>query len=105
MFLLAAGRGGDFNWAIDESNGGRNRDGLNDTPVMDDLIRDVNNSMKESNIESSVRVKISIGYIIFWSDSFLRCFIKQKENSVWILTATWCPNENKESCATSQCAT
>ena len=27
-------------------------------------------------------------HLIFWSDSFLRCFITQKENSVWIHTVT-----------------
>ena len=97
VFLLAAGHGVDFNWAIDGRNGRRNRDGLNGTPAMDNLIRDVHNSMEKSNIETSARVKTSIGYIIFWSDSFLRCFIKQKENSVWILTATFCPNENNKS--------
>ena len=76
VFLLAAGHGVDFNWAIDGRNGRRNRDGLNGTPAMDNLIRDVHNSMEKSNIEASARVKTSIGYIIFWSDSFLRCFIK-----------------------------
>jgi len=27
-------------------------------------------------------------YLIFWSDGFLRSYIKQKDNSVWILTVT-----------------
>ena len=33
----------------------------------------------------------SKGYIYFWSDFFLCCFIKQKDNSVWILTVTISP--------------
>ena len=32
-----------------------------------------------------------------WSDAFLRCFIKQKENSVWIIMVTVCLPENKKS--------
>ena len=32
-----------------------------------------------------------------WSDTFLWCFIKQKENSLWIITVTVCPLENKKS--------
>ena len=39
----------------------------------------------------------SIGWILMWSDAFLRCFIKQKEKSVWIITVTICPPENKKS--------
>ena len=36
-------------------------------------------------------------HLIFWSDSFLRCFIKQKENSVWIHTVTVSPPQVKKS--------
>ena len=35
--------------------------------------------------------KTAIGYLIFWSDGFLRTFVKQKDNSIWILTVTICP--------------
>jgi hypothetical protein len=30
------------------------------------------------------KVITNMGYIKFWSDSFLRCFIKQQHNSTWI---------------------
>ena len=33
----------------------------------------------------------SFGYILLWSDSFLRCFIRQKKNSIWILVIRVCP--------------
>ena len=35
--------------------------------------------------------KTSIGYGYLWTDSFLNCFTKQKDNSVWLLTATISP--------------
>ena len=38
-----------------------------------------------------------IGYLLFWSDSFLNSFIKQKDNSVWVLTVTICPPEDMKS--------
>ena len=30
------------------------------------------------------------GPLVFWSDLFFRCFIKQEENSVWILSGGGC---------------
>ena len=32
-----------------------------------------------------------------WSDTFVQCFVKQKEDSVCIITVTVCPPENKKS--------
>ena len=29
------------------------------------------------------------GYMIFWSDGFLTSWVKQKDNSAWILTVIW----------------
>ena len=34
------------------------------------------------------KANTAYGYLLFWSDGFLRSFVKQKENSVWILTVT-----------------
>ena len=56
--------------------GKRNSDGLNGTPaaqkLLDEMIRD-----NDNNTENC-----AFGYIILWSDSFLRCFIRQKQNSI-----------------------
>ena len=93
--LLLLGHGIKPNFGMD--NGERNVEGLNGTKAMYDLIKEVAKRMKDSGIHDEMRKKTKIGYLIFWSDSFLRCFIKQKENSVWILTVTVCPPENKKS--------
>ena len=54
--------------------------------------------MENTNIEDEIRVKTKIGWLLFWSDGFLCCFIKQKDNSVWILTVAICPlSESKSS--------
>ena len=79
-FLFAATHGADFNWAYDEKK--RNKEGFNGTQAMEDLIEKINNDMIESNLTEVYRINTSIGYLIFWSDTFLRCFIKQNENSI-----------------------
>ena len=93
--LLLLGHGGTPNFG--KENGERNLEGLNGTKAMDDLINKVEKKMKDSGIFEGIRNKTKIGHLIFWSDSFLRCFIKQKENSVWVLTVTVCPPEDKKS--------
>ena len=45
-------------------------------------------AMKEENLDNETILKTNIGWIYFWSDSFMQCFINQKGNSVWILTVT-----------------
>ena len=93
--LLLLGHGGEPNFG--KVHGVRNLEGLNGTKAMDDLIKDVKNRMRECGVHEEVRKETKIGHLIFWSDSFLRCFIKQKENSVWILTVTVCPPNDKKS--------
>ena len=95
--LLHAGHGADLNFGIDGRTGKKNSEGLNGTQAMTDLIEDVRSAMKDAKVEEEVIVRTSIGYLLFWSDAFLRCFIKQKENSVWILTVTICPPEHMKS--------
>ena len=95
--LLAAGHGAKFNFAYDARTRTRNYDGLNGTEAVEDLMKDVIKAMKEENLDDETILKTNIGWIYFWSDSFLRCFIKQKENSVWVLTVTICPPENEKS--------
>ena len=87
--LLVAGHGAKFNFAYNTRTQTRNYDGLNGTKAFADLTKDVIKAMREENRNDEIILKINIGWIYFWSDSFLRCFIKQKENSVWILTVTF----------------
>ena len=48
------------------------------TEAVEDLMKDVIKAMKEENLDDETILKTNIGWIYFWSDSFLRCFIKQK---------------------------
>lgn len=97
---LAAGFGANFKFCYDSKSKQQNRDGLNGTRAAHNLVHDVVNGMKEKGISDSVIVETSIGWLYLWSDSFLRCFIKQKDNSVWILTVTLCPPEREKSTGT-----
>ena len=94
--LLLLGHGGKPNFGK-EDDGERNMEGLNGTKAMKDLIDDVENAWKDKDVPKEKQKKTKIGWLLFWSDSFLRCFIKQKDNSVWILTVTVCPPESEKS--------
>ena len=68
-----------------------NRDGLNGTKAVADLVNDIFDAMKSDGLSHASIRESHIGWVDFWSDSFLRCFVKQKDNIVWILTVTTCP--------------
>ena len=70
---------------------------------MEDLIDEINNDMKQSNSKESFRIRTSFGYLLFWSNSFSRCFIKQKENIIWIFTVTFYPREDNKSLSIYAC--
>ena len=97
VIRLMAGHGAKFNFAYDGVTKERNRDGLNGSKAADDIIKNLDETMKAANVEKETRDKTKKGWILMWSDAFLRCFIKQKENSVWIITVTVCPPPNKMS--------
>ena len=98
VIRIMAGFGAEYEFGVNTRTGNGNMDGLNGTPAMKDLIDEIQQKMKDSpRVDETMRVKTSIGHMVFWSDSFLRCFIKQKDNSVWILTVTVCPPEGMES--------
>ena len=67
-----------------------NQYGLNGTQAMADLVNDIVDAMKMDGLSDESIRETSIGWVYFWSDLFLRCFVKQKDNSVWIMTATIC---------------
>ena len=97
VILLAAGHGAKFNFAWNARKGARNNEGLNGTQAVTDLITDCIEAMGDAKVDAETTRNTNVGWIYFWSDSFLRCFIKQKENSVWILTVTICPPEKEKS--------
>ena len=63
-------------------------EGFNGTRAIDDLLEDVKGAMAKSAVSKEDIEKIPVGWIYFWRDGFLRCFSKQKDNSVWILSNT-----------------
>ena len=97
VIRLMAAHGAEFNFAYDGTTGKRNREGLNGSKAADDIIDNLDETMKAANVDEETRKKTKKGWILMWSDAFLRCFIKQKENSVWIITITVCPPGNKKS--------
>ncbi len=102
---IMAGHGAEYCFAVDKQNRtqegsdgtNRNREGLNGTKAMDDLIDGINEAMKEAKENEGIRTKTKIGWLNFWSDGFLNCFTKQRENSVWIITVTVCPLSDSQS--------
>ena len=93
--IMAAHRGG-FEFAWDGTNQTRNNSGLNGSQAVDDLVKDVVRELKKKDSKDAVE-KTNIGFVYFWSDSFLRCFVKQRDNSVWIFTVTICPPHEEKS--------
>jgi hypothetical protein len=95
VFLIFAGHGARFNfrWL---GNGKENMDGLNGTQAMDALVKEVQKRMQNAGVAERAMKQTKIGYLLFWSDSFLNSFIKQKDNSVWVLTVTICPPQRHE---------
>ena len=96
VFLIFAGHGARFNfrWL---GNGKENMDGLNGTQAMNALVKEVQKRMQNAGVAERAMKQTKIGYLLFWSDSFLNSFIKQKDNSVWVLTVTICPPEDMKS--------
>ena len=80
-----------FGFAWDGRNGKPNHDGLNGTDAVCMMVNRVQHAMESKGIKQEDRSKTSVGWMYFWSDSFLNCFIKQKDNSVWLFTVTLCP--------------
>ena len=104
VIQIAAGHGVRFNFAYDsrkEDGEKLNNEGLNGTQAMWDLKKDIVKAMKAAGQSDEDIAQTNIGYIYFWSDAFLRCFIKQRDNSVWVLTVTICPPESVKSNGTN----
>lgn len=89
--MIAGHRGGfDFIW--DASNGEKSEKGLNGTMAAKDACLETRKVLKKLHgAESEYVTKTSIGWVSFWSDSFLKSFVKQKDNSVWLYCVTISP--------------
>ena len=100
VILLSAAHGAVFNFGFDAAKKpeDQNMQGLNGTRAFKALVVDViDHQRSKTTVGGMAQKGIKIGYIYLWSDGFLNCFIKQKENNVWIITVTICPPENKKS--------
>lgn len=89
--LFLAAHHGRFQFAWDAATQTSNKDGLNGTDAVADLVNDIGEAMSKKGMTRKEIRNTNIGWVYFWSDSFLRCFVKQRENSVWIFTVTICP--------------
>ena len=94
-FCLMAGYFGGFQFAWNGRTRSQNTEGLNGTLGVAQLMNEILEGLKKQGYSSKDIAEWNLGYIFFWSDSFLRYFIKQKDNSVWIMTATICAPSGK----------
>ncbi len=67
-----AGHGAEYCFPWDGQT--RNYKGLNVQKAINDLIDEVNESMKRANVDAHIRSKTKIGWLLFWSDGFICCF-------------------------------
>ena len=83
-----------FGFAWDGCTQKLNKDGLNGTKAVADLVNDIFDAMKSDGFSDEFIYGTHIGWVYFRSDSFLQCFVKQKDNCVWVLTVSICPPLN-----------
>jgi len=76
---LAHGIG--ISW-LEDVNGYKDERGANSSPAATRLLEKLKLLNRNRNI------KTAYAYVRFWSDSLLNCWIKQKENSIWMVTGT-----------------
>ena len=72
-------------------DGERNREGIYGSPAATRALE----RLKAKVLENGGDVdKTVYGLIVTWSDSFVSCWVRQKDNNVWIQTVTICPPAN-----------
>ena len=81
-----------FTEQTDKEGDTRDRSNTNGCPAMEELLK----CMKEYNPDNKLT---KYGSFILWSDGFVRTFVKQKGNNVWIVTVTF---PDPDGCATSK---
>lgn len=93
-FCIMAGHYGGFVFAWDgraPEGEERNIDGPNGCKGVRNVCRELMNTLLANGRTREQIRRMQLGWITLWSDSFLNSFIKQKDNSVWLLTATVSP--------------
>ena len=71
MIRIMAGHHGLFGFAWDGRTKEPNQDGLNGTQAMADLVNDIVDVMKMDGLSDESIRETCIGWVYFWSDSFL----------------------------------
>ena len=91
--IVAAHYGGFvFPWDGSASEGmERNIDGLNGCEGVRRVCGELINTLRANGRDNDEIRRMQLGWITIWSDTILNSFIEQKDNSVWLLTATVCP--------------
>jgi hypothetical protein len=90
-FCIAAYGGFVFPWDGSAPEGmERNIVGLNGCEGVKRVCWELINIQRANRCDNDEIRRMQLGWITIWSDSFLNSFIKQKDNSMWLLTATVC---------------
>ena len=76
-----------INW-LQDSNGNVNSDTINGSQVSKELLEETRSQLSDPD-------NTAIGTLVLWSDGFCRTFVKQKDNSCWILTMTFLNPDGK----------
>jgi hypothetical protein len=87
---VAMGHGAEIQWTWDGEQ--RNREGLNGSQSSVRALSEIYNALKDQGMSEKEINETLCGLGHFWTDSYLQCFVKQKDNSMWTLTVTILPN-------------
>ena len=89
---ILAGHHGGFDFVWDATKGKKCEKGLSGSRAATDACIELRRMLENRHgKQSKYAMKTSIGWVSFWSDSFLKSFIKQKDNSVWLYCVTISP--------------
>ena len=96
VIQMMAGHKGGFQFMWDADKGQPNTDMLNGTKAAAICANNIRATMEREAKEQGegsedILQKTHMGWVTFWSDSFLKSFVKQKNNSVWLHCATISP--------------
>ena len=67
--------------------------GVNGCPAAQRLLEKLRKIVEDNGGDPD---KTAFGYVILWSDGFVNSWVKQKNNSVWVMTVTICPPEGSD---------
>ena len=73
---------------LQDQYGKRNCHAINGSPAAEELLQDLRAGVSNPD-------ETAFGALVLWSDGFCRTYVKQKDNSVWILTLTFLNTDKK----------